>query len=337
MSMWSAPSTPVAVVRNARLVGTLLRLERRQHPGALHPGLWRRGFLSNRAYLYPGIADRSVPYISDVAVERRLSHIHAPTARVLLEDKLVFYETLVARGMAARAPEVFGVVLAGRFRPRAPLCTDRLRAQDRVVLKPVSGGGGRGVRVVGGPDAVASAEAAGGDVLVQELVSPAPDWAGSSDRCLNTMRLVVLRSNDGQPVLAGAVHRFGTTASGFVDNIGAGGLCSRIDLVDGRLGPAVGLPRRARRVEHDVHPDTGRRLTGAVTQWGQVRDLALNLMVRFPEVDHVGWELCLSDRGPLVVEGNGSTPNLNVLPFHGPFLHDDRVRAFYQHHGLRPS
>ena len=35
-------------------VVTLLRLaqlERLEYPGALHPSLWRRGFLSNRRYL----------------------------------------------------------------------------------------------------------------------------------------------------------------------------------------------------------------------------------------------------------------------------------------------
>ena len=326
------------VLRSARLAATLLRLERRHHPGALHPGLWQRGFLSSRAYLYPGIEDRSVPYLSDAAVERHVPRINAPTAQGLLEDKLVFYEALVARGLAAQAPEVFGVVVGGRFRPRVPSSVHRLRAQDRVVVKPVRGSGGRGVRVVSGPDIVASVEAAGSGVLVQELITGARDWAGSSERCLNTVRLVVLRLDDGSPLLAGAVHRFGTAASGFVDNVSAGGLCSRIDLDDGRLGPAVGLPRRAERVEHDVHPDTGRRLTGAtVPQWQQVRELALDLMAHFPEADHVGWDVCLSDRGPLVVEGNGSMPNLNVLQFSGPFLQDGRVREFYRRHGLRPS
>lgn len=326
----------IAAVRAARLARTLVRLERRQHPGALHPALWRRGFLSSRAYLYPDIADPSVPYLSDVAVERRLPHVNAPTARLLLEDKLVFYETLVARGLGQHSPEVFGVVLRGRFRPRSLTSTERLRRQDRVVVKPVSGSGGRDVRVVAGPDLVAAVESAGVDVLVQELVAPAL-WAGSSSTCLNTMRLVVVRPRDGRPLLAGAVHRFGTAASGSVDNVSAGGLCSRIDLADGRLSPAVGLPHRARRVEHDVHPDTGHRLTGVrVPRWPEVRDLALTLMAGFPEADHVGWDLCLSDRGPLVLEGNGTTPNLNVLQFHGPFLQDDKVRDFYASHGLRP-
>ena len=133
------------------------------------------------------------------------------------------------------------------------------------------------------------------------------------------------------------MHRWGTSASGPVDNVSSGGLCSLVDLATGALGPAVGRPRGPRRVEHDVHPDTGQRITGLrVPDWGGVRRLALELMEAFPDVEHVGWDLCVTDRGPLVVEGNPGTPNPNVFQFHGPFLHDPRVRRYYVERGLLP-
>lgn len=317
---------------------TLLRLERDQHPGALHPGMWRRGFLSNRRYLYPGITDKDVPYISDLTVESRLRNINTPTARSLLADKVVFYEALAGRGLADRSPEVFGSVLGGRFRPRSAEAGRRLLDLDQVVLKPVTGRGGRGVHVMSGRDVLSFEHAPSPDLVVQEQVVPSPCWADVNPSSLNTMRVVAVRPRHGDPVLAAAVHRFGTVRSGCVDNVSAGGICSRIDLEDGRLGPAVALPRAARRVEFDTHPDTGRRISGArVPDWPSVRALALRLMECFPEADHVGWDLCLSDRGPLVVEGNGEAPNLNVVQFHGPFLQDERVRRFYALHGVLPS
>lgn len=326
------------MVSAGRLGLTLVGLERSQHPGAVHPGMWRRGFLSNRRYLYPGIVDPAVPYISDYSVESRLRHINSATARSLLEDKVVFYEALVARGLAARSPEVYGAVLRGRYRGRSPEAADRLLAMESVVLKPVRGRGGSGVRVMSGEHVLSGTHPVTPDLLVQERVTPAQTWSDINPGSLNTMRVVVVRPPGGEPVLAAAVHRFGTAESGRVDNVSKGGICSRIDLESGQLTSAVALPRAAHRVELDSHPDTGRRISGmSVPDWPSVRALALQLMNGFPEVDHVGWDLCLSDRGPLVLEGNGEAPNLNILQFHGPFLQDQQVRRFYAAHGLLPS
>lgn len=325
-------------VRSARLARRLVSLEWSQRPGPVHPSMWRRGFVSSRRELYPGITDPAVPYLSDATVERRLRTINSPTAQHLLDDKLAFGEALTARGLADRAPEIFGVVLAGSFRPRTPGATRRLTTHESVVLKPVTGRGGRGVAVVRSADVVSGPLPAGDDLLVQERLLPAPDWEDIHPATLNTIRVVALRPAHGPPVIAAAVHRFGTAASGAVDNVSSGGICSRIDLTDGTLGAAVASGRPARRVELHRHPDSGRQITGRqVPRWDAVMALAMELMSCFPELDHAGWDLCLTDRGPLVLEGNGGTPNPNIVQFHGPFLENPTVREFYASHGIHPS
>ena len=90
-------------VGTTRLLVRLARTELADRTSARQPRLWRRGFLSSRALLYPGIQDPSVPYLSDLTLERRLYGINAATARLLLADKLVFSEALVARGAAGEA------------------------------------------------------------------------------------------------------------------------------------------------------------------------------------------------------------------------------------------
>ena len=320
------------LVRDARL---LVALERRQHVGALHPSLWRRGFLSNRRYAYPGLEDRSLPFVSDVAVELRMVGINALTGRALLEDKNVFADALVARGLADRAPEVYGAVAAGTFRPRSAAAAQRLREQPLVVLKPVAGAGGRGVQVVAGAAVEGADHPARPDLVVQQRLEQHEVLHRINPASLNTLRVLALRLPGDEPVVAAAVHRWGTAATGAVDNVSSGALCSPVDLATGRLGPAVGRPLTRARLPVDEHPDTGERITGVVVpQWEQVRQLALDLMRAFPEVDHVGWDLCVTPDGPRVVEGNPGVPNLNVFQFHGPFLHDPRVRRFYIEHRM---
>ena len=297
--------------------------------------MWRRGFLSNRYYAYPGVQDPAVPFISDAMVESRLWGLNSAMGKRLLEDKNAFADALAARGLASAGPEVYGTVSGGAFHARSPAAAEQMRAQDTVVVKPVSGAGGRGVRMVAGAAVEPLVPDVHDELIVQQRLRQHPDLAAIYPASLNTIRVLAIRLPDAGPVIAAAVHRWGTVASGDVDNVSSGGLCSAVDLADGQLGPAVGRPRRRRRVQYDRHPDTGVRITGVpVPRWAEVRELVLGLMDAFPEVDHVGWDMCATDTGPAVVEGNAGVPNLNVFQFHGSFLQDPHVRRYYLSHGL---
>ena len=333
---------PLAVAkrlrRNIRTVTSLVRLERQYFPGALHPSMWRRGFLSNRIYTYPGIADPSAVFINDVRIHFRSGDLNPPSARALVEQKSLFADLLTARGLGSCAPEVYGTVTAEGLQVRSPDAHERLRRQTTVVLKPTTGRGGDGVRLASPVEVEHCVAQAGAELLVQEQVVQHPELARIYPGSLNTVRVLAVRLPQHGPVLAAAVHRWGVTGTGPVDNISSGGLCSRVDLATGRLAPAVGRARARRRVEFDQHPDTGAQITGVfVPEWEAVRDLTLALMDAFPELAHVGWDLAVSDRGVKVIEGNGNLPNVSVFQFHGPFLEDPRLIDYYTSKGLLPS
>lgn len=295
--------------------------------------------MSSRFYGYPGIRDAALPYVSDVRVESRLRGLNGPAGVALLQDKNAFADALVARGLGDRAPAVFGTIVGGSFRSRGPAADATLAASAEVVVKPLSGNGGRGVRVVPGEEVLSGVWSVAGELLVQERMLQHPAQAAVNPTSLNTLRLLSVRVPGVGPVVAAAVQRWGTLATGAVDNVSAGGLCSHVDLATGRLGPAVGRPVARRRVEHDVHPDTGERVSGSfVPDWAEVLTLVGDLMEAFTEVDHVGWDLCPTDAGVRVVEGNAAVPNLNVFQLHGPFLaQQDGVRRYYVDRGVLPA
>lgn len=319
---------------------TAIRLGRQESafPGPLHPSMWRRGFFSRRLYMYPGVTDRTLPYINDVRDHVYGRRLNSPSARVLVQDKDLFAAALARRGLAAHAPEVFGVITADGLCLRSPQAADGFRTAREVVIKPTAQSGGVGVRIV--PPAEVETLVAGpeGGLIVQERVRQHRALAVINPLTLNTVRILAVRVAEDECLLAAAAHRWGTAASGPVDNVSKGGLVSSVDLRTGRLGPAVGEPRHGRRVEMDEHPDTGERITGVlVPQWAEVCDLAMRLMGAFPELDHVGWDLAVSDRGPLVIEGNGYMPGPQLFQFHGPFVHDPRLREYYVRNGLLPA
>jgi hypothetical protein len=333
---------PTAILKkvrhDVRTVARLVRMERLYYAGALHPSMWRRGFFSSRVYSYPGIADPSTVYISDVRYHFRSRSLNTPSARLLLEHKNVFADLLTARGLGSAAPEVYGTVTADGLLIRSPDALERLRKQDTVVLKPSTGRGGTGVRLASPAEVEAMVTEGGTELLVQERIVQHADISRIYPGSLNTVRVLAVRLPGHGPVLAAAVHRWGAAGTGPVDNISSGGLCSRVDLETGRLGPAIGRPRARHRPEFDQHPDTGVQITGVlVPEWKAVRDLALELMNAFPEVSHVGWDLAVSDRGVQVIEGNGNMPAVYIFQFHGSFLEDPRLIEYYTTKGLLPS
>jgi hypothetical protein len=324
-----------SLMRTARL---MVHLEQTYYVGALHPSMWRRGFLSERRYSYPGIEDPALPYISDLAAETRLIRINAPTGRRLLGDKNAFADALKARDLQPWAPEVYGTILSGRFRARSPEAVERMRAQEAVVVKPLQSSGGRGVHLVPGARVEETSEPADTGWIVQERLVQHPVLAEISPRSLNTIRVLAVRLPDRGPIVAAAAQRWGTAQSGVVDNVSAGGLCSLVDLETGRYSAAVGSLVGRCRVELERHPETGARIAGVeAPHWQEAKELVLRLMHGFPEVDHVGWDVCLTADGPRVVEGNATVPNPILFQVHGPFLHDPAVRRFYVEHDLLPS
>lgn len=334
--------SPIAVAkrlrRHQRVLTRLARMERENYAGGLHLSMWRRGFFTNRVYSYPGINDPSAVFINDVRFHYRSEALNAPSARVLLNEKNVFADLLTARGLGSYAPEVYGIVTANGLHVRSPGAHERLRSQRAVVVKPTKGHGGKGVRLASPVEVEAMVVDPGVELLVQEQIVQHPELARIYPGSLNTARVLAVRLPGDGPVLAAAVHRWGAVGTGSVDNFSSGGLCSSIDLTTGRLGPAVARSKARRRVQVDRHPDTGAQITGVlVPEWGVVRDLAIQLMDAFPELDHVGWDLAVSDRGPRVVEGNANMPAVSVFQFHGPFLHDPRLRDYYASKGLLPA
>lgn len=316
------------------------RLVRMERAGGSppHPGMWARGFLSNRLHHYPGISEPGAVFVPDVAVFTRLGRLNSAEGKRLLRDKAVFAAALAERGLAAAAPQVYGEVVDGAYVPASDRAAGCLRGASTVVVKPALGHGGRGVQRVPGPEVERRAWPAEPRLLVQELVEQHPDLAAISPGALNTLRVLTVRLPGRGPVVAAAVHRWATRSSGGVDNVSSGGLCSGVDLATGRLSAAVGMPTTPQRVPYAVHPDTGQPVAGVVVpQWDEVRALALDLMAAFPEVDHVGWDLCVSTRGPLVIEGNAEMPNPNVFQFHGSFLADPQLRRYYADRGVLPA
>jgi hypothetical protein len=87
-----------------------------------------------------------------------------------------------------------------------------------------------------------------------------------------------------------------------VDNLGAGGLASGIDPETGVLSPA-GSKFRANLF--DRHPDTDAKIAGRqLACWQKIADLGKRAQECFHWPWSVGWDIAMTARGPVLIEGN---------------------------------
>jgi len=344
--------------RKRRYWQWLIRDERRNPfhpPWSERLRAWRRGFLS-RSDRWLGLEGREAgEYLTDLARYLRTSDLNEPYARVL-DDKLVFHE--VFRRYPGLLPEAYALLRRGTVIPISP--TVRIASFDdvlrllsesgRLVLKPTTGGGGVNVTVLdarraqdrialgGVRHTLAEARAflmTRREQLVTEYVECGEYARAIFPDSSNTVRmLTVWEEETGESFLPYAIHKFGTSRSGGVDNFARGGVAAWVDVESGRMGPAISMGPDGRPVYSPVHPETGAPVEGVIVpRWGQAVDRMLRLARDHPYLPHVGWDLAITDDGLRVFEGNSFTGN-EVFQLQRPLLSHPRLRRFYQRRGV---
>jgi hypothetical protein len=262
------------------------------------------------------------------------ARMNAAALEPLTTEKAIFYRYCAALGLPV--PELLAIVpretpgwgIGERVLADADAFADHLLSLGRdVVVKPSGGGEGVGVRVLRRePEALVDAgtdapvdlpalwEELRGDAefacfVVQERMRNHADLTSLVPAtALHTMRLVTLvPRSGGAPRVSQSSIRL-AIGGGVTDNFAHGrtgnGYCE-IDPETGRLGPL----RRAREdgcgfVDSPFLPD-GTRIEGMrMPMWDEALALAFRATPHFLPVRSIGWDIAVTDRGPVLIEAN---------------------------------
>jgi hypothetical protein len=335
--------------------------------------LWRHGFLSQADVLYDLDEDSHRRYFSDFQRER--AYWINDEQRSALNNKLFFHWMM--EPFDDQRVATYGLLKRGRFhdlqslRPAADgggiTCSDtarqntvnaaewvteRLREEGELMLKPWRGSDGMDVMrcsyddgsyAVDGEERSASAFESMVDgldgYLVSEVIEQAAYAAEMFPGSANTIRALTMYDDEAdEPFLPVAAHRIGTERSAPLDNFSSGGLAAEVDRETGRLTAASQFPYSGSLDWHDTHPDTGARIEGrTIPGWGTIRDQLLDMAATFSHTPYIGWDVVVTDDGEFtVIEGN-SCSGVRVFQVHQPLLDNDRVRRFYERHGVVPA
>ncbi len=118
---------------------------------------------------------------------------------------------------------------------------------------------------------------------------------------LNTMRMVTLIGDDGKPHLIYAAQKFGDRGR-FIDIYGMHG---PIELDTGEIKFPLHSGETTKDLFYTEHPYTGKNFMGLkIPYFEEAKKMILEAAMVIPQVRYVGWDVAVTENGPLIIEGN---------------------------------
>lgn len=139
------------------------------------------------------------------------------------------------------------------------------------------------------------------EFFFEERIRPHPVLAELLGETLCCVRVLTMVGLDRQASILGAVFKVQTGSVG-VDHLIYGAVGAWVDLESGRLHQ--GRTRYSLKPTWQI-PGTDRSYQGFhLPCWDEVKSLALKAAQGMPNARSIGWDVAISDRGPVLIEGN---------------------------------
>lgn len=138
------------------------------------------------------------------------------------------------------------------------------------------------------------------NMFLEEFIIQDAEWGKICPNSVNTIRAMT-RIINGKAELFYAAARIGN-GTAVVDNFHQGGVGVRIDMDKGTLiGNAVSKDLE----EVECHPASGVKFDGfKIPYWNEIKQMVCEAAMVNPDVKVVGWDVAISNKGPLLIEAN---------------------------------
>jgi hypothetical protein len=166
--------------------------------------------------------------------------------------------------------------------------------------------------------------------ILQERIFNASTLSGFSNGGLCTARVVTCHRTNGAFDHIISIFKM-PRGDCIIDNFTTGGIACPVDKQSGLLGVGTTINSDIRKF--DRHPDTGKRIVGfKLPFWHQVIELCLQAHRVFHAFAFVGWDVALTDDGPVLVEANPEWGVAGLQKAHGYPLGDSIFPEVYLLH-----
>lgn len=157
------------------------------------------------------------------------------------------------------------------------------------------------------------------DYLITEYLHPHRDLAKFCPSTVNCIRYLSGRM-DGKMVMLRGYIRFGTKASGFVENYNAGGVLCYLNGNGQFSGGNVIDTKTGKNMIISSHPDSEAELVGQIPLWGGIVEAGKKLDRHFPQLDYLGTDFVITSEGKVKILEINSLTSLDGLQLDGSIL-----------------
>lgn len=188
-----------------------------------------------------------------------------------------------------------------------------LKGKKEIIVKPLSLSCGKGVEKLKvkdyKPEELFTKLLESGQHLVEDVAIQNKVISDLYPNSVNTIRIVTLNKHVVQAFLRIGNH------GNVVDNFNHGGMVTCINIDTGIIEfPAIDKEGNV----FEVHPETNKKIIGTkIPMWDEVKKLCIEACDVVPELGYVGWDVCLGEDKPFLIEGNDFPGHdLYQLPVH---------------------
>lgn len=174
------------------------------------------------------------------------------------------------------------------------------------MAKPVAGTCGKGIEKINSADYKNVAEIInyltreGMNYELEELIIQSPEVNKIYAGAINTVRIVTILDDNNVPHVICAYFRIGNGK--YVDNFNSGGMVAP---VNEETGVVIDKAIDKQKNLYANHPATNYKIKGfKFPEWENALELVKEAAFKVPEMRYIGWDVCFSNKGPILVEGN---------------------------------
>lgn len=142
-------------------------------------------------------------------------------------------------------------------------------------------------------------------LIFESVIKQTAQFCDFNNSSVNTIRFMTLLYPDKSVRIIATFIKIGRVGR-CVDNAGAGGnVDAGIDVDTGRIYNLLQFDGWRKIKEISSHPDSGNNLQGVeIRNWKKIKEYVIKFQQSLPYIKAAGWDIAITDKGPVVVEVN---------------------------------
>ena len=138
-------------------------------------------------------------------------------------------------------------------------------------------------------------------ILIEEVAEQHKKISSLHPDSINTVRIVTIKNKYNVTTIVAAIQRIGTNHN-IVDNFHHEGICAPIDIKKGIINNR-GVNKKGEYFT--THPTTNIKIEGfKIPHWNKVIKLVKQASNEIPELNIIGWDICIGKEKPFLIEAN---------------------------------